>query len=828
MLRYHVFAAAAAPALAASPASSQQQPPRGATPDTAAALRALQQRLGRPVSQAEALEMIRRSGMSRSQMRAQLQQAGYDPSLVDQYFDMIEGGGQPGTGTAAPEFVTALQRIGVTAAGLPDGSAADAMVRRPDTTRVVGDSADMINGLPVFGRSLFRRGQTEFDPVLSGPVDPDYRLGPGDQLTLVVTGDVELAYTLDVTREGLIFIPDVGQLAVAGLTLDELDRRLYDRLGRVYSGITRRDGATTRYQASLGRLRVNQVFVIGDVMDPGAYQVSSVARVLNALYRAGGPTVDGSFRRIEVHRGGARVRVFDLYEYLLRGDSRSDIRLQQDDRVFVPPAGARVSIEGSIRRPAIYEVLGGEDLRDVVGFAGGLEANALVRRIQIDRVLPPSQRRPGYGRVLVDVDLDALERGDPVPLEDGDAIRVFAVSDERRNRLIVDGEVRNPGIYEWRNGQSLQDVLDRADGLADGAYLARAHIFRLEPGTGTRRLIQTALLEDPNGSGTAVLLEDRDSIVVLSREAMTPRRLVGISGFVRDPGDYDLADGMTLQDLVLAAGGFVPGAYLLEAELTRAVNPLVRTDTTAIALRIPLTADGSVDLARHSSEGRIPDWLPAGNELTLQHGDRVFVRRAPGFEPARQVQVTGQVIMPGPYVLSSRGDRFTDLLQRAGGLTVQAHAEGIHVIRGGTVVSADLAAALRNPRSRSNVVLEAGDSVHIPAFDPMVMVTGAVNFEARVLYEEGRSISWYIQQAGGLSDGADRRAATITYPNGQRSALRTRVVFPRPVRVEPGSVIHVPEVPDARAGANWDQALARSLSVVSTLATLLLALNQIR
>ncbi len=336
------------------------------------------------------------------EVRARLQQYGYDPALADQYFDVIERGAEPPRVKAPESFIRALSRIGVAVnnrrPSISDTLAADSLLADS-----VGDKTEAEpDTLEVFGVRLFKRNSREFEPVTFGPVDPGYRLGPGDEVTIVLTGDVEDAYPLMVSREGMLFIPTVGQVSVNGLTLAQLEDRLYSVLGRVYSGVRRSADATTRFQVSLGELRTNQIFVIGDVARPAAYQVSSVGTVLNALYRAGGPTTRGSFRNVEIWRGGQIVQHFDLYDYLLRGDSRSDVRLENNDRVFVPPVGSQARLEGSVRRPGIYEVKSGEGIRELVSFAGGLKSDAIARRIQIDRIKPAAQRLPGDNRELID------------------------------------------------------------------------------------------------------------------------------------------------------------------------------------------------------------------------------------------------------------------------------------------------------------------------------------------------------------------------------------------------------------------------------------------
>jgi polysaccharide biosynthesis/export protein len=681
-----------------------------AIPDTAAARRAMEQQFGRSMSPTEVMERLRQSGMTRGQLRARLQQAGYDPNLADRYFDAIERGGEPPRGAASETFMEALNRIGVSTRRGQDTLEADTLglfeddfYRPPDPDTLVAPEME------VFGLRTFRRTGSQFRPTPYGPVDAGYRLGPGDEVILVLTGDVEDAYSIDVSREGLIFIPNVGRISVNGLTLGQLEDLLYSRLGQVYSGVSRSPSASTRFSVSVGRLRVNQITVTGDVLRPGSYPVSSVGGLFNALYQAGGPTVGGSFRHVEIWRGGRLFHTADLYDFLVRGDGSSDIRLEHTDRVFVPPVGVQARVEGSVRRPAVYELRPGEGMRDLLAFAGGLRSDALVRRVQIDRIVPPAEQRPGLYRTLVDVDLAQLSTdGLQVPIRDGDVVTVSTVSDVRRNRVWVDGEVRNPGVFEWSTGSTLWSVLNRADGLSEQAYTARGHVYRLVESDGTRRLIQVSLEQDEAGRPLHDLpLADNDSIVVLSRLQLRTEEFVTIDGFVKNPDTYPLARGMTLRDLILAADGFAHGAYVLEAEVSRLTDPLRRTDTTAYVIKVPLSAQGTGDNGIGGVAGAeadvLPRWLAEASELTLQHGDRVFVRRAPGYEPVREVHVTGEVLVPGAYVLASRGERVSDVLSRAGGLTPQAFQGGMRVVRDGHVVAADLGRALERPADPNNI-----------------------------------------------------------------------------------------------------------------------------
>jgi len=787
-------------------------------------------------TEAELIERLRESGLTRSQVRSRLQQIGMDPGLADRYFDVIEGRREAPTGMASDRMLEAMERVGVDTGRDRDRR----QIRRmpgdpfaPDTLAEDAFRRDTLEDprrdeLPVFGRSVFRQPTTQFEAIPFGPVDPGYRLGPGDQIQLVLTGDVEATHTLEVTREGNVFIPDVGRLEVAGLTLRQLDDHLLRRLSRVYSGVGRGAGATTEFDVSLGQLRPNQVFVLGEVENPGAKQVGGTATVFNALYQARGPNDYGSFRRIVVRRNGDVIREVDLYRYLIDGDSRDDIRLEQGDIIFVPPAVRQVGVRGEIRRQAIYELVEGEGLSDLLRFAGGLEARALLRRVQIDRIASPADRRPGVDRVLVDVDVEDVLRGRPVVLQDGDRVQVFGVSDERRNRIVLTGDVRRPGIYEWSPRTTLQSVLERAEGLSETAYTSRAHIFRLNESDGTRSLIRTPMLEAANGRVMEdILLADRDSVVVFSRPELRNPETVRIDGMVKEPGRYTLAQGMTVEDLILTAGGFLPGADRTAAEVARPSDDRERTERVASVSMVSLR-EGERG-GNPSPEGGHPDlppWTPSAAEFELGPNDRIFVRRAPGYEPPRTIAVTGEVARPGMYVLERRQERISDMLGRVGGFTSEANPEGFQLFRDENLVATNLIRATRRPGSRDDVVLEAGDSIHVPQHDPTVLVRGAVGFETRVLHVPGQPVEYYIDRAGGYQPTADARRVTITFQDGERAAAGRRWLdIGRPVPA-PGSVVDVPD--GEGAGVNWERVINRTLGIATSVASLIVLVDRIR
>src|SRR5438309_8864165 len=409
-------------------------------------------------------QRIQQSGLTAEQVRARLQASGYPANLLDAYLGggAAAAGAQPGT----------LELAAIQALGLPPVGGAEALPVDTGFIRVRGGTVPRSR---VFGVDAFRRTTTQFLPLLSGPVPPDYKLGAGDVLVLILTGDVELAYTLQVTREGFILIPQVGQVFVSNLTLDQLRDMLYVRLGRVYSGVKRGPSATTRFDITVANVRANQVYVVGEVTQPGAYQISSLGTALTALYAAGGVTERANMRDVVVQRASKTVATLDLYDYLLRGETRNDIRLETGDVIFVPVHGTRVDLAGAVVRPAVYELKRGQSLADLIQAAGGFRPDAALQRVSVYRLLAAAERGPGAPpRAVIDVALAPVpsgkgERGKeppgdpPLPVsmpslavEDGDSVVVDAVKPLAGQYYVtIVGRVNKPGAYPWRGGMTV-------------------------------------------------------------------------------------------------------------------------------------------------------------------------------------------------------------------------------------------------------------------------------------------------------------------------------------------------------------------------------------
>lgn len=817
----------------------------GASAQTAAQ-RVIRERTGQEVTQEQILQRLQRSGLTRSQVRNRLTQMGLDPTLADPYFDRLEGRSAAGAALPAPDagFVGALARMGLLepgAPGTPEEAGAAATVPaaggqtgqgvplgpRPDSMAAEGD-------LPVFGKAVFARRTSQFQPLLTGPVPPDYTLGPGDEISLVLTGDVELAYTLPVSREGTVVIPDVGQVVVNGLTLAELEDRLYDRLGQVYSGVRRGPDATTRFQVSLGRLRLNEVFVIGEVEYPGAYEVSSLATALGALYQAGGPTAGGSFRRVQVRRGGDVVAEIDLYDYLLAAETRSDVRLEHGDVVFVPLAGPRIRVRGAVPRNAVFELSGSETLADLMEYAGGSDPEADLERIRIDRILPPDRRTEGRERVLVDVDLPEVRASNAVvPLRDGDRIRVPVIGAEQKDRVVLTGAVYRPGAFELTPDMTVRDLIRRAGGLRPEAFRPVAHVTRLNPADSTYALLRVALGAAPAGgeAGDDLRLQDQDSVTVFGRPTLETPRWVRVEGEVKRPGRFRLADGMTVEDVILSAGGFTERAQGLEVEVARLDPGFQRRDTVARTFTVSM--EGTIPwtvLGRDVSDmdGAGPEGAAGASGATVEllEGDRVIVRPLPGYVTEVTVTVEGEVQLPGRYPLLERQERVSSLIRRAGGFTDDAYVAGAHLLRDSTLVGIDLAEIMAHPGSEADPVLRPDDVLRVPLYDGTVLVRGAVAFETRVLWDDDLSFEDYIKRAGGALAEADMGRANILYANGERATVEGRLLFfTHHPRVEPGSTIYVPWARED-AGTDWNTVVTRGLGILGSIATILVAVTR--
>jgi protein involved in polysaccharide export with SLBB domain len=782
-----------------------------------------QQRAGRPTaSEAQALlqsdpslvaklrDRLAASGMTPDQVRARLRAEGYPEHMLDAY---LTGGPPAGTGEVPGDSVfgaVAALNIPADSTGAIERQWLASHALRDTTSASLTEAPVDTTGLTIYGLSMFRQKTSMFDPTAAGPVDDNYVLGPGDQLVLILTGDVELAHSLEVTREGFVVIPQVGQLHVANLTLGQLDALLAARLSRAFGNVGKGPGAGTRYSVSVSRLHLNQVFVVGEVATPGSYQVSSAGTALSALYAAGGPSTNGSMRRVEVRRAGQTVDAMDAYDYLLRGDASHDVRLKTGDIVFVPVHGPRVRVVGEVARPGTYEVKDNESLADVLKSAGGFKAEASQRRVMVERILPPGQRAPdGRDRVVIDVPAERLAtaEGGAFRVEAGDVVRVFPVSDAVRDRIAVTGSVWAPGPQGFKQGMRLSDALRNAGGVRPDAMMDNVLVTRLMPDS-TRRQLRATLTDRAGGVLNDLPLEENDEVQVFAASQMREERYVAIGGAVRKPGRFPYRLGMTLRDLVLLAGGANESAYG-QAEIARMPEPGSDRSVTARTFRVPVTTQEVPTTGAPRPGGAEGQSIrpTADAEIVLQPDDNVLILRRPDWSTPRTVMLYGEVQFPGRYTLTSREERVSDLLTRAGGLTPEAYAAGLVFYRAENRigrVGIDLPRVLKEPSYRDNMLLTNGDSLYVPRYNAMVDVRGAVNSPIAVAYQPGKKLDYYIRAAGGGSAKADLGRAYVTQASGKVESMKHRRMAPDDVP-EPGagSVVYVPLEDPADKGPGY-------------------------
>ncbi len=816
-------------------------------------------------------QRLAQSGLTPDQIRARLRASGYPESTLDEY---LQGADTTRRVRPGRQTLEAVRSLGILSEAQTDSlQLQDSVMVLSDSVQAVLDSLRLVRadsaradslgdslrvlhgGLKLFGLETFRRTSTRFQAVQSGPVDENYRLGSGDVLVLILTGDVEQVYTLDVTREGFVVIPQVGQVYVANLTLGQLEDQLYSRLRRVYSGVRRGPNASTKFQISLAKLRNIQVFVVGDVVRPGSYQISGAGTVLTALYAAGGPTSNGSFRKLEIRRGGKLVDSLDIYNYLLHGINATDIRLQNGDVVFVPVHKAFVKVAGEVTRPAIYELMPGETLRNLLQFAGGFGPAAYQARIRIHRILPPGSRgTTGQARVVVDVAPDQLAGGEApaVPMAPGDSVTVLSVPERLRGYVSVNGNVWVEGQVGFTPGMKLSDAIRLAGGPKPDVYLDRILVSRTNEDS-TRVQLRSAFADSTGKVTNDLVLQQEDEVRVFSRAAFLPTRYVTIVGAVRNPGQVPYRQGMTMRDLVLLGGGVVESADLREAEIARRSDS---QDPGALAktIRVPLDSASLVQAGTDgvpispvaTGAGGIPD-------VALQPYDNVLILRKAGWDLQRLVYLTGQVKHPGRYALQTKTERLSTLVERAGGLTDQAYAGGVQFYRSYAAghrpgddrvprigeprnrsqdtlprgyserVGVDLASVLKNSSSRDNIILAAGDSINIPEYNSVVIVDGAVNSPGAVTYTPGKSLDWYVDAAGGYTQVGDRKHAYVTQPNGKRQGVQRRAIFSDDVpKPNSGATVFVPTKVAQEPPSNAAGVIATVAQVISALATIII------
>ena len=690
----------------------------------------------------------------------------------------------------------------------------------PDTVVTpVADAATALESLrpKIFGSELFRNSQISFEPNLRLATPANYQLGPDDELIIDIYGYSEANYRLRISPEGSINIPYVGVISVGGLTMEQATQRIRARLSSIYSNIKT---GNTKVAISLGNIRSIKVTLLGEVTRPGTYTLPSLATVFNALYSSGGPAENGSFRAIEVIRNGRVISTVDVYEFLLKGFQRNNIRLQDQDVIRIPTYKKRVQFSGEVKRPAIYEAVGRESLQDLINFAGGFTSEAYTARIRVIQNTPKERR-------VSDVFDEAFATYIP---QNGDKYFAEPILERYENRVTIAGAVFRPGQYQLEPGLTLGQLIKRAEGVTEDAFLTRGYLTRLRADN-TNELLSFDLGRILNGEAADIRLQREDQITIPSIFDLREEYKVSIEGEVRSPGTFDFAENLTLEDLVVLAGGFKEGASPKRIEISRRVK-----DSEAGAANSRTAQVFQVDVDQNLKL--------QGAKFVLQPFDIVMVRNAAGYETQRQVRVEGEVLYPGTYTISRKDERISDLVKRAGGLTDLAYLSGASLKRNSSATSGsgknrissletveekesrlqrlqktatkdstttvdedvlrndlvgiNLERIIDKPYTKLDLILEEGDVLRIPKQLQTVKVNGEVLSPVTAVYSPSKGFKAYISSAGGFSQKALKKRAYVLYANGTVQSTKKFLVFNNYPVMRPGAEIFVPAKAERR------------------------------
>ena len=678
----------------------------------------------------------------------------------------------------------------------------------------------------VFGREVFNSELLTFEPNLNIATPDNYVLGPGDEVIIDIWGDSKQTLRQSIAPDGTIIDPQIGPITLNGLTIQEANSRLKNAYSRIYSTMNGEE-PTTFMKMSLGEIRSIRVNVMGEVVVPGTYTLPSLASLFHALYCAGGVNNIGSLRAVKVSRGGKPLAEVDIYDYLLKGKSGLDIRLEDGDVIIVPPYQNLVAVSGKVKRPLIYEMKEGEAMADLLDFAGGFTGDAYKEAVRVIR-------KSGREYQVFNVEKTGFAQ---FTLTDGDEIAVDSVLARFENRVEIRGAVYRAGMYAL-DGQvsTVRQLIEKAEGGRDDAFLNRAVLYRDMPNTmrEAQSVDVKALLENRVED---IVLRKNDVLYIPSIYDLSEEQTIAVRGAVGNPGTFNYVEGMTLEDVIVQAGGLRESASVVKIDVARRIkNPKSMDVTNVLAENFTLTL----------KDGLVID----GNEnFIIMPFDEIFVRNSPGYQVQQSVTVTGEVLFEGEYVLSEKGQRLSDLVKKAGGINPDAYVSGARLVRqmneferrrvestlrfaqqgikdsidvnsldigNDYYVGIDLRKALKNPGSEYDVVLRPGDRLIVPEYAGTVKISGGVMYPNVVVYEKGAGLKHYIAQGGGTLPRAKKNRAFIVYMNGTVAKSKA---FAK-AKPAPGCEIIVPVKP-ARRGTSLAEimSLASSTTSIAALVT---------
>jgi protein involved in polysaccharide export with SLBB domain len=674
-----------------------------------------------------------------------------------------------------------------------------------NTEEEMTDSTKMPKKL-IYGANLFNNKKLNFEPDLRIATPVNYTLGPDDELNIDVFGEAMDNYNVTVSPEGTVKILNLSPIYVNGLTIENASTRIVSRLRQLYQGLNR-PGSGSSAIVTLGNVRSIKITLVGEVENPGSYTISSLATVFNALYLAGGPNENGSYRSIRVIRNNKVVRTLDLYDFLLKADQKDNIQLKDQDIIRVGDFDSHVELAGEVRRPMVFEAIKGETLKDILRYAGGFTDKAYTYSLNV-------RRNTSRELKLLNITQDEVATFQP---QNGDSISVGKIIERYENRVTVVGSVFRPGVFAIENGlTTVKDLIKRAEGPRENAFLNRATISRRKENYDPE-MISFDLGKVLRGELADIALHREDSLTVYSLDSLRENQRVSIFGEVNKPGIFEFRAGMKVADLILMAKGFKEAASFAKIELARRVithgNDSGNNEKIIVKT---FDIDGSLNI---------------GNEVSqyeLKPFDIISIRRSPNYEVQRGVSIEGMVNYPGRYAIPKDDQKISDLIFEAGGLKPEGYLDGAILYRDSTVVGVKLSEILKNPSSKNNLLLMENDRLVIPRVLETVKLSGGVQNPIAIAYVKGNSLQDYLDGAGGYTEYADKKNVYVKAPNGISTRRRRFMFFRINPKVVPGAEIVIPEFPtNMKKGLTTAEAIGLSSALVSVALTLTTLINNL-
>ncbi len=737
-------------------------------------------------------------------------------------------------GMSATEFAKLRTRLGTPAVvgfgGLKkEDSATDQeeLTRKQEkiTNSKVKDSLDAL----VFGSELFDNPTLNFEPNLKLATPVNYILGPGDELQVSVYGVQEYNASIPVTVEGKVAIQFVGQIPVSGMTIEAATQKIKSALARVYSTI---GSGQSQVGISLSRIRTIKVTLIGS-KQPGNYSISSLATVYNALFLGGGPGKNGSYRNIELLRNNKVFKTIDIYSFLVNGNQSDNIGLKDNDVIRIPAYNQRVTVQGQVKRPGIFEMKKGETFNDLLFFASGFNEFAYTASVNV------IQKTSKDFRVK---DIKASEYSSYLPLA-GDVYRVSKILNRFQNRIKIEGAVFRPNTYSFYEGMRISNLIAQAEGLKEDAYTKRATIVRLKDNL-TTEAVNVNLAKAMDGDADAdISLRKEDIVTVYSILDFVDEFKITIDGEIKKPGVYAYHDKLTLNDLLIEAGGLT-GSASKRVEVARMVKSEEIDDSNPVKAQL-----FNLEINAGNNEQI--------KNFELSPFDVVNIRKMAVYEKPEMVSIAGAVNYAGKYVLANKKEKIYDVIQRAGGLTSVADMNGVKIKRPiqakqienlegidlnlgkkdsiqkklskklredlkFLILPVDWKSIVKDPTSNTNVALFAGDEIEVATYNGSVKVTGNVLLTSEIPYEKGRGFRYYLGAVGGIDAKGWKKKAYIIYPNGKAAVSSSFLFIRNYPKVVPGSQIVIPEKPETKKATTGE--IIGIASVVASLAGVIIAI----